>query len=100
MRRLGKPRSESRMQIEEFLDHVARMTAAIAGHPLDDRLDRDHGPGSAICHALRRGCEAGVATGWLCHREADGIRYDAIDLIMPLEGDRETVTKPCCRSLH
>lgn len=64
----------------EHLHHlVAGLTRQLAGRPLDAGLahwlNRHHGPGSTVYEALREACLAGVAEGWLCEREAAGIRY-------------------------
>jgi hypothetical protein len=70
------------MTPETFRQHIAELTAGIAGRPLDAALDAwlnaGHGPGSATYAALDAGCRAGVADGWLCQREAGGIRYGRI----------------------
>jgi hypothetical protein len=61
---------------------IARLTASIAGRPLDASLDAwlnaEHGAGSASYGRLKAACEAGVAAGWLCNREGGGIRYGRI----------------------
>ncbi len=61
---------------------IADLAAKIAGRPLDGDLDgwlnREHGPGSAIYETLKAHCAAGAAEGWLCNREAGGIRYGRI----------------------
>jgi Domain of unknown function (DUF4863) len=66
----------------EFRQQIAQLTAQIAGRPLDGALDAwlntEHGPGSATYEQLKRGCEDGVAEGWLCDREGGGIRYGRI----------------------
>lgn len=52
---------------------------AIADRPLDHSLEvwlnRHHGPDSATYAALREVCMQGVEQGWLCNREAGGIRF-------------------------
>lgn len=61
---------------------IARLTAEIAGQPLDGALDgwlnRTHGVGSARYEQLRQACIDGVAEGWLCEREGGGIRYGRV----------------------
>jgi hypothetical protein len=61
---------------------IARVTAQIAGRPLDAALDawlnREHGAGSGTYAALKAACETGVAEGWLANREGGGIRYGRI----------------------
>jgi len=70
------------MQKEQFHDALSRLTAQLAGRPLDAALDRwlnaEHGPGTATYEQLQAGCRAGVAQGWLCEREAGGIRYGRV----------------------
>jgi hypothetical protein len=66
----------------DFRSAIATLTAQLQGRPLDaaldDWLNREHGTGSATYATLKRGCEAGVADGWLCNREGGGIRYGRI----------------------
>jgi len=61
---------------------LARLTAELAGRPLDGALETwlntHHGAGSASFQALQAACQAGVAAGWLCQREGGGIRYGRI----------------------
>jgi hypothetical protein len=65
-----------------FREQIAQLTEALAGRPLDaaldDWLNREFGPDTPTCRALRRSCETGVAQGWLCNREGGGIRYGRI----------------------
>jgi hypothetical protein len=67
---------------EAFKARIARLTAELAGRPLDAALDEwlnaNHGPGSATYAELKAFCEAGTAAGWLCNREGGGIRYGRI----------------------
>ena len=61
---------------------VCEITAAISGAPLDERLQQrlneEFGPSSALYARLREACEQGVAEGALCAREAAGIRYGRV----------------------
>jgi hypothetical protein len=61
---------------------VGDLTAQIARRALDADLDvwlnERHGATSPTYRALKEGCEAGVAAGWLCNREGGGIRYGRI----------------------
>ena len=70
------------MALSEFREHIAHLTAELAGRPLDADLDawlnREHGVDSMTYSDLKRDCEAGVAEGWLCEREAGGIRYGRV----------------------
>jgi hypothetical protein len=70
------------MSPTEFREQIARLTARIAGRPLDAALDAwlnaEHGVGSTTYSELKNACETGVAEGWLCDREGGGIRYGRI----------------------
>jgi hypothetical protein len=67
---------------DDFQQHIARLTAQIAGRPLDGALDawlnREHGVSSATFAELKTACETGVADGWLANREGGGIKYGRI----------------------
>jgi len=67
---------------EDLRQHLASLTARLAGRPLDAALDAwlnaEVGPSSPEYAALKASCEAGVAAGWLCTREAGGIRFNRI----------------------
>ena len=62
--------------------HIAELSLQLAGRPLDAQLEvwlnAKHGVGTRTYGDLRRGCETGVAEGWLCNREGGGIRYGRI----------------------
>ena len=70
------------MSAIEFKEQLAKLTAQIAGKPLDEALDnwlnKEHGVGSSTYAQLKASCETGVAEGWLCDREGGGIRYGRI----------------------
>ena len=63
----------------ELRRQIADLTSQLAERDLDAGLDewlnREHGAASATYRTLKATCEAGVAAGWLCGREAGGIRY-------------------------
>jgi hypothetical protein len=65
-----------------FRQHIATLTQALAGRPLDAGLDAwlntEHGVDSATYRELKRACQAGVAEGWLCDRAGGGIRYGRV----------------------
>lgn len=67
---------------ESFHAQLALLTGQLAGRSLDavlqQSLNATWGTGSTVYQELRRSCEAGVAAGWLCNREAGGIRYGRI----------------------
>ncbi|WP_206951807.1 DUF4863 family protein [Trinickia acidisoli] len=70
------------MSPDELESLVAEVTERIAGRALDDTLDRwlnaQWPSGSSTYEALAQACRAGVDEGWLCNREAGGIRYGRI----------------------
>ncbi len=70
------------MTLEDFRQQITALAAELAGRPLDaalaDWLNAHHGPGSTIYDNLKRCCEAGVAAGWMCEREAGGLRYGRV----------------------
>jgi Domain of unknown function (DUF4863) len=64
---------------ESFVEHLARVTEAIAGQPLDAALEaklESQFPacGEWFAQALAL-CRQGVSEGWLCGREAGGIKF-------------------------
>jgi len=70
------------MSPEDFEHLIAELTAPLAGRALDETLDRwlnDTWPaGSPTYERLAQACRTGAAEGWLCNREAGGIRYGRI----------------------
>jgi hypothetical protein len=70
------------MTQESFRQLVGTVTAAIHGRPLDAALDRflneRFGPQSETYRALKDACAAAIAEGWMCNREAGGIRYGRV----------------------
>ena len=70
------------MSPAEFREQLSHVTARLAGRALDSDLDAwlnaEVGAGSDVYRQLKASCEAGVAAGWLCDREAGGIRYGRI----------------------
>jgi hypothetical protein len=67
---------------QAFRRSLQQLAQALAGRPLDAALDAwlnaEHGAGSPLYRELKQACETGVAQGWLCNREAGGIRYGRI----------------------
>ena len=67
---------------DDFRGLVADLTGRIACRPLDEALERwlnvEHGPGSPTYESLKQACIDGVAQGWMCEREAGGIRYGRV----------------------
>jgi hypothetical protein len=70
------------MDVTGFQTLISNVTAEIAGATLDASLEAHlnagHGPGSHLYESLFAACQIGVRDGWLCQREADGIRYGRV----------------------
>ena len=70
------------MSVEGFTALVARVTGRVAGRPLDAELARDLNasiPGNgADVAAIARACREAIRDGWMCNREAGGIRYGRV----------------------
>jgi Domain of unknown function (DUF4863) len=70
------------MKPAQFTDLVATITRRIAGKPLDANLESELNaayPGdSAAFRDVFEACRAGIAAGWICNREAGGIRYGRV----------------------
>jgi hypothetical protein len=70
------------MSKEAFRELIARLTQTLQGVPLDgalgEQLNRLHPPGTPTYDALFDACRQAVAAGWMCDREAGGIRYGRV----------------------
>jgi hypothetical protein len=70
------------MEPAQFTDLVATITRRIAGKPLDANLEAELNAAipadSAAFRDLFEACRAGIAAGWICNREAGGIRYGRV----------------------
>jgi hypothetical protein len=70
------------MTTEEFSALIARVTGRIQGLALDGDLDallnREFGPGSAAFDEIFAACRTAVSEGWMCNREAGGIRFGRV----------------------
>jgi hypothetical protein len=77
-----EPAPNLRPSPERLCAELAQLTDRIWGRPLDAELQRwlnaDCGAGSPAYESLQEICRAGVAAGWLCNREAGGIRFGRI----------------------
>jgi hypothetical protein len=67
---------------EAFAALIAGVTARIAGRPLDAALARDlnatlPGDGDDVA-AIAAACGDAIRDGWMCNREAGGIRYGRV----------------------
>jgi hypothetical protein len=70
------------MSAERLHQHVAALTTQLFERPLNgdlcNWLNEVHGVGSATFRDISEICRAGVQDGWLCNREAGGIKYGRI----------------------
>lgn len=70
------------MTPQAFKELLQGVTAHLHNRPLDanlhDWLNNEYGPHTATYQALKAACEVGVADGWLCQREAGGLKYGRI----------------------
>jgi hypothetical protein len=70
------------MTPNEFADLVAPITGWIDGRSLDDSLEaglnRAFPPDGALFRSVLDACRAGIAAGWMCNREAGGIKYGRV----------------------
>ena len=67
--------TQLRRQVAELTDQLAQRTL---DQELQDWLNREHGVDSDTYRQLEQSCRQGVAEGWLCEREAGGIRYGRV----------------------
>lgn len=70
------------MNRDEFAVLIAGITETLADRPLDTDLhvylNQTFPPDSPAYTAIRAACEQGIAEGWMCEREAGGIRYGRV----------------------
>jgi hypothetical protein len=70
------------MSKEAFESLVGEVTGAIAGKPLDKALEADLNrrfpAQGATVKAIEAACHAAIAEGWMCGREAGGIRFGRV----------------------
>ena len=70
------------MEPAQFTDLIATITRRIAGKPLDASLESElnaaYPTDSAAVRDVFAACRAGIAAGWMCNREAGGIRYGRV----------------------
>ena len=70
------------MPSTQFRQQIVALTSHLAGKALDQDLqtwlNATHGVNSPTYLQLEQSCRQGVAEGWLCEREAGGIRYGRV----------------------
>jgi hypothetical protein len=68
--------------VAAFRELIAKLTAEIAGKPLNPVLDawlnQQYGVASLSYQQLKAACIQGTAEGWLCKYEGGGLRYGRI----------------------
>lgn len=94
------------MTPEEFSGLIAGVTARIAGLPLDAQLDarlnKEFPADGPDFNRIFDACKAAVAAGWMCNREAGGIRFGRV--IKPTDAIHgfsvDVVEMNSCRGPH
>jgi Domain of unknown function (DUF4863) len=70
------------MPPEAFVQQIRAITSRIRGRPLDATLERDLNtwfpPAGPQFEDIFAACQAGIAAGWMCAREAGGIKYGRV----------------------
>ena len=70
------------MTANEFAALVAPITAWIGNRALEATLEADlnrtFSPDGDLFQSVADACRAGVAAGWMCNREAGGIKYGRV----------------------
>jgi hypothetical protein len=68
--------------VEALTDLISKVTARIHGRVLDANLERElnsqFAPNGAHYRAIFQTCQAAIAEGWMCAREADGIKFGRV----------------------
>lgn len=68
--------------VEEFTTLIAGVTGRIAGQTLDSQLDArlnaEVPAGGAEFNKIFEACKDAIAAGWMCNREAGGIRFGRV----------------------
>jgi hypothetical protein len=70
------------MTPEAFTQMMAAIAQRIAGKPLDERLEAELNaafpPEGPVFRDVLEACRAAIDAGWMCNREAGGIRYGRV----------------------
>jgi Domain of unknown function (DUF4863) len=70
------------MDIDSFTKLIGTVTSHIAARPLDKNLEADldavFPPRSDEVKAIFDACQQAIAAGWMCSREAAGIKYGRV----------------------
>ncbi|OIR07091.1 hypothetical protein GALL_106780 [mine drainage metagenome] len=77
-----KPEVASLATPESFSRLISQVTRKIAGRPLDAALagflEAEFPASGAIFQDIFEACQAGIEAGWMCAREAGGIKYGRV----------------------
>jgi hypothetical protein len=67
---------------DTFTDLIAALTARIVGKPLDASLEAELNRSTPASgpefQRIFAACQAAIASGWMCNREAGGIKYGRV----------------------
>lgn len=78
------------MTPDAFTALLSPVTDAIRGKPLDaalgEFLNRDFGAESEVFRAIEAACHEAVRDGWMCNREAGGIKFGRVVKPTPVLG--------------
>ena len=70
------------MTPEQFRDLIAPIAQDIRGKPLDGKLEADlnavYPAGGAAFYDIFEACKQAIAAGWMCNREAGGIKFGRV----------------------
>jgi len=70
------------MTPEQFRDLITPITEAVHGKPLDGKLEGElnaaYPADGAAFHDLFEACKQAIAAGWMCNREAGGIKFGRV----------------------
>lgn len=70
------------MTVEEFRQLLVPIAAHVRGKPLDAKLQADLNrmfpPESDTFREVFEGCREAIAAGWMCNREAGGIKFGRV----------------------
>jgi len=70
------------MTAEQFRDLIAPITGGIHGKALDGRLEAElnaaYPADGAAFYDIFEACKQAIAAGWMCNREAGGIRFGRV----------------------
>ena len=70
------------MRLEQFTDLIAPITAFVAAKPLAPQLEHELSAAfpadGAMFHEIFQACRQAIDAGWMCNRQADGIKFGRV----------------------